>query len=642
MQYREIPVQNRAGDVVKNATVWVYNQGTTNAASVFDASGLALTQPLSSGDTGVVGFAADDGDYDVVVSVGSSNSTITNLQFLSQEGVAFTGTSAEFATRTISSDANGKLYQIDGRLVAKSAGATAVGPRADTAWLDTLSQEAVTHLIANRSNGDIVELSGVQYLIDSTATAATSGAAYDGITFFTPPWGQTVQVQLKEVSIPVSEFFDETETWDNGKADWTQAFVRAQQHMRDNSQLGDLVVPRNVNPGGALDNIYVTSIDLYSSIRLKGAGRGASQIRQRSDASGAIVKLADADQAKCGVIGLSFVGNWDQSTVSANPSSGAGRGIDLDNEGGSGFPQADPRHVIRDVEVLRCADLSVRIGLTARETRIDDLFIQTGGGWGFAAYTTDSRFAKVTVGGHQLKAFHSQGANNSFIDCQGYGSQDGPGWDIQGDRDRYVGCGAQDNAGSGFHIASGAAAVVIAGAVSDSNEDYAYFFDGCVGATATGLVSVSRSGGTFTQQVAYFFGPAASDNHVEGTSLGDTATTGGGGIDDNWVHVNNFWRTNSTLSVRRGTQTQMTIGQVSSAAGLAFGSAEALTLTRQSDSILRCSGGMRLNTDGSVIRSGTGVPSIGAGADGDFYFRADGTAGSKLYAKISGSWAAIA
>jgi hypothetical protein len=45
---------------------------------------------------------------------------------------------------------------------------------------------------------------------------------------------------------------------------------------------------------------------------------------------------------------------------------------------------------------------------------------------------------------------------------------------------------------------------------------------------------------------------------------------------------------------------------------------------------------------GSVgITGGTGVPSNSAGNNGDVYFRVDGTTGSAIYQKRSGSWVAI-
>jgi hypothetical protein len=42
------------------------------------------------------------------------------------------------------------------------------------------------------------------------------------------------------------------------------------------------------------------------------------------------------------------------------------------------------------------------------------------------------------------------------------------------------------------------------------------------------------------------------------------------------------------------------------------------------------------------IRSGNGAPSNADGANGNFYFRFDGTAGTFIYHKAAGSWSAFA
>lgn len=41
------------------------------------------------------------------------------------------------------------------------------------------------------------------------------------------------------------------------------------------------------------------------------------------------------------------------------------------------------------------------------------------------------------------------------------------------------------------------------------------------------------------------------------------------------------------------------------------------------------------------IYGGSGVPNNANGANGDFYFRSDGGAGSRIYFKSAGTWAAI-
>ena len=44
----------------------------------------------------------------------------------------------------------------------------------------------------------------------------------------------------------------------------------------------------------------------------------------------------------------------------------------------------------------------------------------------------------------------------------------------------------------------------------------------------------------------------------------------------------------------------------------------------------------------ATLRAGTGVPASGLGANGDYFFRTDGSAGTAIYFKTGGAWSAIA
>jgi hypothetical protein len=46
-------------------------------------------------------------------------------------------------------------------------------------------------------------------------------------------------------------------------------------------------------------------------------------------------------------------------------------------------------------------------------------------------------------------------------------------------------------------------------------------------------------------------------------------------------------------------------------------------------------------TPGSTIRTGTGAPNNAIGANGDYYFRTDGGAGTYIYFRAAGSYTAI-
>jgi hypothetical protein len=46
--------------------------------------------------------------------------------------------------------------------------------------------------------------------------------------------------------------------------------------------------------------------------------------------------------------------------------------------------------------------------------------------------------------------------------------------------------------------------------------------------------------------------------------------------------------------------------------------------------------------DPPTLLGGTGVPAVGTGSNGNFYFRLDGAAGAAIYQKRAGAWVAVA
>lgn len=52
--------------------------------------------------------------------------------------------------------------------------------------------------------------------------------------------------------------------------------------------------------------------------------------------------------------------------------------------------------------------------------------------------------------------------------------------------------------------------------------------------------------------------------------------------------------------------------------------------------------GGTVEAGGASLRVGSGVPAASLGANGDFYFRTDGTAGAAVYQRRSGAWVAVA
>ena len=69
MQYVQFYACGGTGVAAPGAAVEVFAAGTVTLAALFDQDGETLANPLTAGNTGLVAFAAADGDYDVVVTL---------------------------------------------------------------------------------------------------------------------------------------------------------------------------------------------------------------------------------------------------------------------------------------------------------------------------------------------------------------------------------------------------------------------------------------------------------------------------------------------------------------------------------------------------------------------------------------------
>jgi hypothetical protein len=90
------------------------------------------------------------------------------------------------------------------------------------------------------------------------------------------------------------------------------------------------------------------------------------------------------------------------------------------------------------------------------------------------------------------------------------------------------------------------------------------------------------------------------------------------------------WTTDGTGTVLTGTGVQTSTGGTPTAP------------TAATPKVTMATGGLQLN-GASTTYSGSGVPSAGIGANGDYYFRSDtpSTASQRIYVKASGAWTGI-
>lgn len=144
---------DKAGVVVPSAKVYVYNQGTTNLASLFNRSNTSIGNPLTSSASGFFEFAAKNGAYDIQFELSDGSK---GLLF----GVAFSDVSS------ITDD----VIEIRSDLDATTSIANAAKQTADTAksTADTAKSTADTaKTSADKATSDV---SSLKTTVDSHTT----------------------------------------------------------------------------------------------------------------------------------------------------------------------------------------------------------------------------------------------------------------------------------------------------------------------------------------------------------------------------------------------------------------------------------------------------------------------------------------
>ena len=136
MQYYEfIACRNDTGADLPFAKVTVYLAGTATLASVFDSAGGGLTNPLTATTTGLVGFAAANGAYDI--QIGSADGTylspmIHKVQFYDLSQLDAQVAAAHPIFGSVAPTTEG----VDGQIYYQNSGGiiTYYGPKAGGVW----------------------------------------------------------------------------------------------------------------------------------------------------------------------------------------------------------------------------------------------------------------------------------------------------------------------------------------------------------------------------------------------------------------------------------------------------------------------------------------------------------------------------
>lgn len=136
MQYYEfIAARGDTGAVLPLAKITVYLAGTTTLASIYDSSGAGLSNPITAATSGLVGFAAANGAYDVQIASADGSylaPKVHDLQLydLAQLDVQIAGMRPLFGFAAPTTEG------VDGQIYYRNTGdvITFYGPRAGGVW----------------------------------------------------------------------------------------------------------------------------------------------------------------------------------------------------------------------------------------------------------------------------------------------------------------------------------------------------------------------------------------------------------------------------------------------------------------------------------------------------------------------------
>lgn len=70
MEIKSLPVQNEDGDLVPGSSATVYHMDSGDVATIYDRDGEIISNPITAGDDGIIEFAAENGPYRVILTIG--------------------------------------------------------------------------------------------------------------------------------------------------------------------------------------------------------------------------------------------------------------------------------------------------------------------------------------------------------------------------------------------------------------------------------------------------------------------------------------------------------------------------------------------------------------------------------------------
>ena len=197
---------NKAGEIVANAKTYVVKRGSAELASIFDATGKSIANPLTSGADGYFKFGAADGEYDIQFEVNGEKGVKYAITFIDSsklktdlEGISTSVDSVKSDVTVLKTDVSSTKTDVtnlgkkvtanetaisgfDSRItdvedVAGSAKTAADKASSDVATVKTTVDKNTTDIASVKTTADTAKTASDKATSDVAAVKTTADAA---------------------------------------------------------------------------------------------------------------------------------------------------------------------------------------------------------------------------------------------------------------------------------------------------------------------------------------------------------------------------------------------------------------------------------------------------------------------------------
>lgn len=185
MEVKNYFAQDDKGNILPNASVYLYKKGTNELVSVFDKNGSQKTNPFAAESNGLVQFSAADGEYDLRISSGGRDYAISvnlldtlrlhfenvarNIGCTLAEGSFDDGSYITDKSQLVLNKANNKIFKYNGTIHTGLDIQKGYDPNNNPEWLDITHHMLIDLLIeASLLNNSVTYYGASQNEDDNT------------------------------------------------------------------------------------------------------------------------------------------------------------------------------------------------------------------------------------------------------------------------------------------------------------------------------------------------------------------------------------------------------------------------------------------------------------------------------------------